>query len=288
MGSKLAVKRRKRIAFIILLILSIIWLVPLFWALGTSFKTTNDMMTNVVSIIPREFTFDNYIKLFTNQDVYPILKWLRNSLLVSVIHTFLYLVFASLAAYAFGVMRWKGRNLVFGLILATMTIPTVINLTPLFSMVIQFGWLDSEAPWKSIFALIVPGLGGVFGLFIMRQFFANIPFELVESARVEGLGHFGVYRKIILPLGKSAIMVAGLFSFMGSWNDYLWPTLTAAVHFDPNWYTLQTGLSTMQSQSNYDPGIVIAAAIVSIIPVLIVYMFVQDKIIEGVSHTGIK
>ncbi len=288
MAIKSGVKRRKRVAFIILLVLSILWVLPLLWALGTSFKSANDMRTNVITIIPREFTFGNYKNLFDNSAVYPIFKWLLNSALIAIIHTLLYLIIASMAAYAFGVMRWKGRDIVFGFLLATMAIPTVINLTPLFTMVIRFGWLDSEAAWKSIFALIVPGLGGTFGLFIMRQFFMNIPYDLVESAQIEGLGHFGVYRKIILPLGKSAVMVAGLFAFMGSWNDYLWPTLTAAVHFDQNWYTLQTGLATMQSQSNYDPGQVMAAAIISIIPVLIVYMFVQDKIIEGVSHTGIK
>ncbi|MFA5486050.1 MAG: carbohydrate ABC transporter permease [Bacilli bacterium] len=288
MALKTHIKRRKNIAFVILLILSIIWVLPLLWALGTSFKSNIDMTTNIITIIPRDFTFDNYKALFSNNASYPIFKWLRNSAIVSITHTLLYLLFATMAAYAFGVMRWKGRNLVFGLLLATMTIPSVINLTPLFTMVIQFGWLDSEAAWKSLFALILPGLGGVFGLFILRQFFANIPYDLIESAQIEGLGHFGVYRKIVLPLGKSAIMVAGLFAFMGSWNDYLWPTLTAAVHFDQNWYTLQTGLATMQSSSNYDPGLVIAAAIVSILPVLVVYMFVQDKIIEGVSHTGIK
>jgi len=288
MALKTHIKRRKNIAFVILLILSIIWVLPLLWALGTSFKSNIDMTTNIITIIPRDFTFDNYQALFSNNASYPIFKWLRNSAIVSITHTLLYLLFATMAAYAFGVMRWKGRNLVFGLLLATMTIPSVINLTPLFTMVIQFGWLDSEAAWKSLFALILPGLGGVFGLFILRQFFANIPYDLIESAQIEGLGHFGVYRKIVLPLGKSAIMVAGLFAFMGSWNDYLWPTLTAAVHFDQNWYTLQTGLATMQSSSNYDPGLVIAAAIVSILPVLVIYMFVQDKIIEGVSHTGIK
>lgn len=288
MALKSGVKRRKKVAFVILSILSILWMLPLLWALGTSFKTANDMRTNVISLIPREFTFANYTTLFSNNSTYPIFKWLRNSALIAVIHTTLYLIIASLAAYAFGVMRWKGRNLVFGLLLATMAIPSVINLTPLFAMVIKFGWLDSEAAWKSIFALVLPGLGGVFGLFIMRQFFKNIPYELIESAQIEGLGHLGVYLKIVLPLGKSAMMVAGLFAFMGSWNDYLWPTLTAAVHFDQNWYTLQTGLATMQSQANYDYGLVLAAAIVSIIPVLLVYMFVQEKIIEGVSYTGIK
>lgn len=288
MALKSGVKRRKRIAFVILSILSVIWILPLLWALGTSFKTANDMRTNILSFIPREFTFDNYTNLFSNASAYPIFAWIRNSAMISIAHTVLYLIFASLAAYAFGIMRWRGRNLIFGMLLATMAIPSVINLTPLFSMVIQFGWLDSEAAWKSLFALILPGLGGVFGLFILRQFFKNIPYELIESAQMEGLGHFGVFLKIVLPLGKSALMVAGLFAFMGSWNDYLWPTLTAAVHFDQNWYTLQTGLATMQSQANYDYGLVLAAAVISILPVLIVYMFVQEKIIEGVSYTGIK
>ncbi len=288
MAFRSGAKRRKKIAFVILLILAIVWMMPLLWALGTSFKTASDMRTHIISPIPFEFTLDNYINLFSNASAYPIFKWLRNSALISITHTLLYLIFASLAAYAFGVMRWKGRNIVFGFLLATMAIPSVINLTPLFSMVIQFGWLDSEAAWKSIFALIVPGLGGVFGLFILRQFFKNIPYDLVESAQIEGLGHFGVYLKIILPLGKSALMVAGLFAFMGSWNDYLWPTLTASVHFDQDWYTLQTGLATMQSQANYDYGLVLAAAVISILPVLVVYMFVQEKIIDGVSHTGLK
>lgn len=288
MALKSGVKRRKRIAFILLTLLSIVWMLPLLWAFGTSFKTANDMRTNILSFIPREFTFSNYINLFNNASAYPIFSWLRNSAIIAISHTVLYLIFASLAAYAFGIMRWRGRNVVFGLLLATMAIPSVINLTPLFSMVIQFGWLDSEAAWKSVFALILPGLGGVFGLFILRQFFKNIPFELIESAQMEGLGHFGIFLRIVLPLGKSALMVAGLFAFMGSWNDYLWPTLTAAVHFDQNWYTLQTGLATMQSQANYDYGLVLAAAVVSILPVLIVYMFVQEKIIEGVSYTGIK
>lgn len=288
MALKSGVKRRKKIAFVLLTLLSIVWILPLLWALGTSFKTANDMRTNIISLIPQEFTLDNYVNLFNNASAYPIFTWLRNSALVAISHTFLYLIFASLAAYAFGVMRWRGRNVLFGLLLATMAIPSVINLTPLFSMVIQFGWLDSEAAWKSLFALILPGLGGVFGLFILRQFFKNIPYELIESAQMEGLGHFGIFTKIVIPLGKSAMMVAGLFAFMGSWNDYLWPTLTAAVHFDQNWYTLQTGLATMQSQANYDYGLVLAAAVVSILPVLVVYMFVQEKIIDGVSYTGIK
>ncbi len=286
MAIKAVRQRRKRVAFWLLFTLAIVWILPLLWALGTSFKSTTEITTDVVNIIPRNPTFDNYIALFAHTDVYPIFNWLRNSAFVSFVHTILYLFIASMAGYAFGVMKWKYRNLVFGMLLATMMIPAVVNLIPLFSMVINFGWLDSG--FASYLALILPGLGGVFGLFIIRQFFLNIPVEIIESAKIDGLGHFGVYLRIVLPLGKSALMVAGLFAFMGTWNDYLWPSITAAVVRDPDFYTLQTGLATMQGSNNYNYGEVMAAAILSIVPVLIVYMFVQDKIIEGISRTGIK
>ncbi|HKM02682.1 MAG TPA: carbohydrate ABC transporter permease [Bacilli bacterium] len=286
MAIRASKKRRKIVAFWILLVLAIIWIFPLLWALGTSFKSTQEITNNVLAIIPNKFTFDNYRNLFANYDVYPIFSWLRNSFLVATIHTLLYVFIISMAAYAFGVARWKGRNFIFGIILATMMIPGVINTIPVFSMVIEFGWLDFDI--TSFLALIMPGLGGVFGLFIVRQFFLGIPYELIESAKLEGLGHAGIFFKLVLPLGKSALMVAGLFAFMATWNDYLWPSIIASVIQNPQFYTLQTGLATMQSNTNYEYGQTMAAAIVSIIPVLIVYMFVQDKIIEGVSHTGFK
>ncbi|HAV19555.1 MAG TPA: carbohydrate ABC transporter permease [Firmicutes bacterium] len=286
MAIKSVKKRRKRVAFWLLFCLAVLWMLPLLWAIGTSFKSTTEITTNVINIIPHSPTLENYIALFAHTDMYPIFDWLRNSAFISIIHTLLYLSVASLAGYGFGVMKWKYRNFVFGLLLGTMMIPAVVNLIPLFSMVINFGWLDNGP--ASMLALILPGLGGVFGLFIIRQFFLNIPTEVIESAKIDGLGHFGIYLRIVLPLGKSALMVAGLFAFMGTWNDYLWPSITAAVVRDPNFYTLQTGLATMQGANNYNYGEIMAAAVISIVPVLIVYMLVQDKIIEGISHTGIK
>ncbi|HOJ45231.1 MAG TPA: carbohydrate ABC transporter permease [Bacilli bacterium] len=286
MAIKSVRKRRKLVAFWILFVLAIVWMVPLLWAVGTSFKSTTEITTNVINIIPRNPTLENYESLFARTDMYPIFNWLRNSAVVSFVHTLLYLLVASAAGYAFGVMRWKYRNFVFGLLLGTMMIPAVVNIIPLFSMVINFGWLDSGP--SSFLALILPGLGGVFGLFIIRQFFLNIPTEVIESAKIDGLGHFGIYLRIVLPLGKSALMVSGLFAFMGTWNDYLWPSITAAVVREPDFYTLQTGLATMQGANNYNYGEIMAAAVLSIVPVLIVYMFVQDKIIEGISRTGIK
>lgn len=286
MALKSSKLRRKRIAFWILLVLAIIWLIPLVWALATSFKSTSEITTNVLGLIPLHPTLDNYRDLFSQSDVYPIFRWLANSALIAGSYTLIYLVIAAMAAYAFSVMKWKYRNLVFGILIGTMMIPSVVNLIPLFSMVINFGWLNSGV--TSYLAMIFPGLGGVFGLFIIRQFFLGVPKEVIESAKIDGLGHWGIFFHIVLPLGKSALMVAALFAFMGSWNDYLWPSLVAAVVRDPNFYTLQVGLATMQSSNNYAYGEVMAAAVISIVPVMIVYLFVQDKIIEGVSQTGIK
>lgn len=124
-------------------------------------------------------------------------------------------------------------------------------------------------------------------MFLLRQFFLGIPKELVEAAKIDGLGNFGIFTRIVLPLSKSALLVAGLFSFMGSWNDYLWPQIVL-MSADTAHLTLPVGLSKISGTYNYDYGLTMAAAIISIIPVIIVYAFTQDKIIEGVSRTGIK
>lgn len=280
MALKKVVQRRKNISFIILLVVCIIFMIPLLWALATSFKSSYDITHHITSLIPYHFTLENYRTLFTDESM-PIFKWLANSAFVATAHTLIYIVIASLAGYAFGVLEWKGRDRVFWFLLLTMMIPNVVNIIPLFTMIVDLGWFQNFA------SLIVPGLGGVFGLFIIRSFFLGIPKELIEAAEVDGLNKFRIYLKIVLPLGKSALMVAGLFAFLGSWNDYLWPTLAlASTTVDK--YTLPIGLSLLQGNNNYLIGLTMAASITSIIPVVIVYCFTQDKIIEGVSRTGIK
>lgn len=280
MALKKVEQRRKRISFIILLIISFIFIIPLIWALATSLKSTDDITYHIASLIPYHPTFENYRTLF-NDPAMPIFKWLGNSAIVSITHTLLYLIFASMAGYAFGVLQWKWRDRIFWILLLTMMIPNVINIIPLFTMIVDLDW------FQKLISLIVPGLGGVFGLFIIRSFFLGIPKELVEAGEMDGLNKFQIFIHIVIPLGKSAIMVAGLFAFMGSWNDYLWPILALAGAEVDN-YTLPVGLSLLQDNNNYRVGLTLAAAITSIIPVVIVYCFTQDKIIEGVSRTGIK
>ncbi|MBE0701237.1 MAG: carbohydrate ABC transporter permease [Acholeplasmataceae bacterium] len=277
---KSVLRKRQRIAFFILLLVCILWLVPLVWGFATSLKAPNDIALNPTKLFPTIVTFQHYQSLFSRPDT-PVLTWMLNSFIIASAHTILYLIVASLAAYAFSILKFKFRDQIFWFLLGTTMIPTVINLVPLITMMIDFGWFGT---WL---ALIIPGLGGVFGLFLLRQFFLGIPYELVESARMDGLGNVGIFIKIVMPLSKSAFMVAALFAFMGNWNDYLWPLIIFSGTNATQW-TLPVGLSKIAGTYNYDYGLTMAAAILAIIPVVIVYAFLQEKIIEGVARTGIK
>jgi multiple sugar transport system permease protein len=273
-------RRRKTISFIILLLMSVLWLVPLVWGLSTSFKAPIDISMNPTKLIPEQFTLQHYENLFARPDT-PVMRWMGNSFIIAFIHTLLYLMVASLAAYAFSILKFKGRNQLFWIILGTTMIPTVINLVPLITMMIDLDWFGTWLP------LIIPGLGGVFGLFLLRQFFLGVPTELIESAKIDGLSNIGIFFRIVMPLSKSAFMVVALFSFMGNWNDYLWPLIMFSGTEASLW-TLPVGLSKIAGTYNYDYGLTMAAAILSIVPVVIVYAVLQDKIIEGVARTGIK
>ena len=273
-------RKRKRISFWILTVVCLLWLVPLIWGLSTSFKTPQDISLNPTSLIPEQFTIMHYEGLFARPDT-PVMRWMLNSFIIAGAYTLLYLMVISLAAYAFSILKFKYRDQIFWIILGTTMIPTVINLVPLITMMIDLGWFNT---WL---AMIIPGLGGVFGLFLLRQFFLGIPYELIESAKIDGLNNFGIFFKIVLPLSKSAFLVAALFAFMGNWNDYLWPLIILSGT-DANVWTLPVGLSKIAGTYNYDYGLTMAAAILAIIPVVIVYAVLQDKIIEGVARTGIK
>lgn len=273
-----AEKRNKTISFIILLIVCALCLVPLLWALGTSFK--KNYGADILSFIPKEFTLDNYKNLFGDPN-FPLGKWFGNSIFVSVVHTVLYLIIASLAGFAFGVLEWRGRDIIFWVLLSTAMIPNIINLVPLYKLA-QTLRIDGTR-----LALILPGLGGVFSMFLMRQFFAAVPKEVIESAKLEGLGSFGVFVKMVVPLSVSAFMVAALLTFVGIWNDYLWPSVVMAGA-DRGLSTVPLGMGYLVGETNTNVGLSMAGAIMSMLPTFIVYLFLQNKIIESVAFTGSK
>lgn len=280
-NNKLRLHKGRLTATIVLVPISVLWMLPLVWGFVTSFKSDIDIDAHLLSLIPREFDFSRYTKLFASTSEYPVFSWLWNSVYIAGIYTVLHLIIVSLAAYAFSVLRFKGQNVLFTCILSTMMIPSVINLVPMYNMMVTFNWVGSPL------AMIIPGTASVFGLFIMRQFFLGIPKSLVEAARVEGAGYFTVFLKIVVPLSSSAFMVAGIFAFLGNWNDYMWPQIIMGAE-ELSRMTLPVGLGLMQGSYNYDLGLTMTAAIISAIPVLILFMFTQEKVIEGIAFSGMK
>ncbi|MDE5896596.1 MAG: carbohydrate ABC transporter permease [Clostridia bacterium] len=271
-------RRRKIVAFVLLTLISVLCILPLLWAFGTSFK--KNALTDIMSIIPKEFSFDNYIKLFSDKNS-PVLLWLLNSLMISGVHTVLYLIVAALAGYAFGVAEWRGRNVVFGFLLGTAMVPSIINLVPLYNLITNMN-LNGN-----VLALILPGLGGVLYMMLIRQYFMSVPKELIEAAQLEGLGQFGIFLRIIVPLCKSAFMVAAMMTFIGSWNDYLWPSI-AMAGVESKYLTLPLGIAKLLGDNNIQYGMTMAGAITSMLPTLIVYLFLQNKIIDSVANSGSK
>lgn len=284
----------KTVAFVLLLVVSIIALIPIIWGIFGSFRTYDDFYINSSSFFPSswdKFTFDGYKELFSHatfdaskeNEYYPIWNWLFNSLIVSLGGTLLYLIIASFAAYAFVFIDFKYSNKIFYFLIGTMTIPGVISTTP------QLINMNILGAYKNLIGLIIPSLGGVYGLFLIRQFFISIPKDLIENAKMDGASNLKVFLTIVLPLGKSALFVQGLFGFMGAWNDVQWAQLIIGNASRTTW-TLAYGLKVIadNTESVESITLALASAVITMIPILIVYLFAQSKIIEGVANTGIK
>ena len=289
MGTKRSILIGRIVSTICLLILGAIWIMPLIWALGASFKP--DTITDINQIFPSfdNWTFEWYQLLFSFDGEYPVLRWILNSFIVGCIHTVLYLIIVSFAAYALVFLDWKFKNAIFTVVVSSMMFPGIITLVPLYNLFNSLG-IAGNPTWVYLIGCILPGLGGVFGLFLIRQFFLGLPKELVEACKVDGCNNFQIFFRVILPIGKNAIFVAAIFAFLGNWNDYLWPQLIASGGVDVlgrEWLTLQVGLSVLVSGRTGDTS-PLAGAVISAIPVMIVYLFAQKYIINGVSRSGIK
>lgn len=289
MGTKRSILIGRIVSTICLLILGAIWIMPLIWALGASFKP--DTITDINQIFPsaENWTFEWYQLLFSFDGEYPVLRWILNSFIVGCIHTVLYLIIVSFAAYALVFLNWKFKNAIFTVIVSSMMFPGIITLVPLYNLFNSLG-IAGNPTWVYLIGCILPGLGGVFGLFLIRQFFLGLPKELVEACKVDGCNNFQIFFRVILPIGKNAIFVAAIFAFLGNWNDYLWPQLIASGGVDVlgrEWLTLPVGLSVLVSGRTGDTS-PLAGAVISAIPVMIVYLFAQKYIINGVSRSGIK
>jgi multiple sugar transport system permease protein len=270
----------KIVAFIFLILMALIWVVPIAWAILSSFKSEAEIITNGYRLLPIQWVLKNYVSLLTDNSSAPIVKWFFNSLFISTAHTVLVLLVASMAAYAYARLNFKGREAIFLVLISTMMFPSIVNLVPLYKISDFLGWVNNPL------AVIVPGLGGVLNIYLIRQFMLGIPKEFDEAARVEGAGEFTIYTKVILPMIRPVLTVVALFSFTGSWNDFLWPSI---VFNDVERMPLTPGLKLLQGVYDAEFGHLLAGAVLAMIPTFIVYLFAQKYFLEGLAlSSGVK
>ena len=263
----------------VMIVAAAIMLAPIIWMVSTSLKQPEAVLTPQPHWIPNPPTLANFAGLFTKSEEFPVLRWLGNSLLMSCSITALVLAITSTAAYAFARLQFKGREVLFMIVVATMIIPGQVTLIPVFLIVQKLGWFNSY------FGLIVPGLAGAFGVFLLRQFFLTIPVELEEAAYVDGAGPFTIYSRVILPVAKPALATLAIFTFMGAWNEFMWPLI---VTNDVAMRTLPVGLMIFQGRYSLEYGTVMAAAVLCSLPMVVAFLIFQKRITEGIALTGIK
>ncbi|HEX8219146.1 MAG TPA: carbohydrate ABC transporter permease [Chloroflexia bacterium] len=264
--------------YIIMVFVALLILLPLFWMLSTSLKPKSQWFSTKIEWVPRTFTLENYQKIFDNPST-PIANWFLNSVLIASIVTVLVLAVDSLAAYAYARMEFPGKSLLFGIMLATLFLPGIMFLVPNFLTIAGLGLLNN---WGGV---IIPALAGVFGVFFLRQFFESIPKELEEAAAIDGANKFETFYKVVLPLAKPALATLGILTFLGSWNDFLWPLL---ILRDTKLQTLPPGLRTLQGAYTSEYGLMLAGAVIVAVPVLIIYIALQRFVVQSVASTGLK
>ena len=264
--------------YVPLTLLGLVFISPLLFMLVTSFKSRQEASAVPPTWIPKHPTTDAYSSILRAADT-PVLQWFTNSMIAATANAALVVIAAALAAYPLARMEFRGKRVVFGMIVATLFVPPVILVIPNYLIVGQFKWLDT------LVAVIVPTAAGAFGVFFLRQFFLSLPKELEEAARLDGASILQIFTKVVLPLSKPALVTLAVLSFLTNWNDFLWPVY---VLFSPESQTLPAGLSTLQSANNVRYDLLMAGAVIASVPVLILYVFAQRFIIEGVSRSGVK
>lgn len=267
------------LSYVVLILLTAVFVVPIVWMFLTTFKTNAEATQSVPTWFPRDFSTVGFQTILNTTSQTPVLTWVFNSALAAIAHVALVLVTAAPAAYALARLDFRGRNVMFVIIISTLFIPPIIFLMPTYLIVDYLRWIDT------LMAVIVPTAAGAFGVFFLRQFFVSLPIELEEAALIDGANQFQVFMRIVLPNSKPALATLTVLSFLTNWNEFLWPVY---VLFSPDRLTLPPGLSILQGNYSTDYPVVMAGGVIASIPVLIVFFMAQRYIIEGVSRSGLK
>lgn len=262
--------------YIISILLAVLALIPFLWMISTSLKSRGALMSIPIEWIPAEPTLDAYTEVFSR---FPFLRTIGNSLFISVTFTLITLVSASMAAFAFAKLRFRGSGVILSIYIATMMIPTQVTMIPLFVVMNRLGLIDSYA------SVILPSMFKPFAVFLLVQQMKTIPNDYLDAARMDGAGLFHIYFRVALPLCIPTLATLAVTTFMESWNDYLWPLLMLT---DRNKMTLPIALSTLNGQYNTEYNVLMAGSLISMIPIIIIYIAAQKQFKAGLMAGGIK
>lgn len=264
------------LVYALLFIVAFCMLFPFVWMILSSFKTPVEILRMPPTIFPEEPTVENYQILWKK---FNFARFFANSIFITGVCVCAQLYTASLFGFVLGKYKFRGKNVIFTAVMFCMMVPTTINVIPLYQMMMWFGWIDTYK------AVIVPNLITLFGTFMMRQFSANIPGEMLEAARIDGAGEFRIFHKICLPMFKNPLSALAIMQFLWTWDSYLWPMLMLN---DVNKYTVTLGLGALNGQYGTPMEKMLAGASIAVIPVLIVYIIFQRRFIEGMAGASVK
>jgi alpha-1,4-digalacturonate transport system permease protein len=264
------------LTYAVLVVLAVVVLVPIVWLALSSFKTQSELAQRPPSLLPKSFGLSNYSGALSTFD---FSVYLRNSVIVTSAATVLTLVLNSTAAYALAKYNFRGRNLLFLVTLGTIMIPLQVIFIPVYQVATQLGLVNS------LWGLIIPPAATPTGVFLIRQYMLSIPDELIEAGRIDGAGEFRIFWRIVLPQCKAPLAVLTIFSVLWRWNDFLWPLI---ISQSQRTYTLPVALAQFASQEVVPFNYILAMSVVSMLPVIIVFLFMQRKVMQGIASTGLK
>lgn len=268
---------KRLIQQIILIIISLLFLFPFIILLCTSFKYPDDIFHLPIRLLPRAMDWGNYANVFKEM---PFLRYLLNTLFLCVVNVLGQLITSPLVAYSLSKIKWKGRNILFIFVLGTMMLPFQVTMIPVYMIWNSLGLVGTYIPLT-----LTAFFGNAFFVFMLRQFFMNLPNEMLEAAEVDGAGSLTTYFKIVLPLARPALTTVAIFTFLWTWTDFLGPLIYLN---NPNMYTLSVGLESFFTQHGVEWGPLMAASVVFSVPLIILFFFAQKQFIKGITMTGIK
>jgi putative chitobiose transport system permease protein len=263
--------------YVLLLLVTLLAVGPFLWLVSTSLKSGHEnIFSYPPKFIPESITFENYV---TVMETFPFWTYLWNSIVVAVLTVVLNIIFCSLAAYPLARMQFRGKNIVFILIISTMMIPFQLLMIPIYLMALNLGLQNTYA------GLVLPHATTAFGIFLMRQAFLTIPYELDESARMDGANAFQIWWRILMPLVKPSIVTLAIFTFVMAWGDFLWPLI---ILNDQDMYTLPLGVNSLAGNFSSNWRLIAAGAVISVLPIIIFFAFMQRHFIEGAMKGAVK